>query len=89
MENDCAGQPTGEQFKTHFEDLLKQSHTENLVNEDLENVSYMPVLDDPFASSGLDQALNGMKVKKSTGIMSRYYKQSTSVVAHVFIDFLI
>ena len=63
--NDCLEQASEQQFNVHFEELLNASDSESLENVEIYNSPYIPVLDDPFTTGELEQALNGRNVKKS------------------------
>ncbi|MPC59118.1 hypothetical protein E2C01_053133 [Portunus trituberculatus] len=63
--NDCVEMPSEQQFKVHFEELLNAADSGMLENIEMENLPYIPVLDDPFTPNELEQTLNGMNVMKS------------------------
>ena len=57
-------QPSDEQFKLHFEDLLNTDQG-NLPDIDLSDSPYIPVLDNPFTLLELNSALKELKTGKS------------------------
>lgn len=65
VECNDAENPDDEQFKEHFEKLLNPPDVENLDNDVPESAPYIPILDDPFTPSELDQALCNMNTNKS------------------------
>lgn len=65
--------PTEHQFQQHFEKLLNPLSEQSISSsmpqdDDLENMPYIPILDDPFSATELDNALHVTKNKSYTGI---------------------
>ena len=64
IENDISEQPSDEQFKEHFENLLNPQSGQYNEHYDV-NSPYIPVLDDPFTSDELNQAVKSLNTNKS------------------------
>ena len=60
--------PSDEQFKEHFEELLNPSgnqRTDEPSDENMEELPYIPVLDDPFTINELELAVKDLNKNKS------------------------
>ena len=63
-DNSSRTQPSDDEFKLHFEQLLNPAGN-NVEILNIEEAPYIPVLDDPFTASELEQAIKAINVQKS------------------------